>query len=91
MLFRSNDTATTEIYTLSLHDALPIYPQLSFQLAQALEDLDFMSILLRNRSEVERLKQLTDYLTRSAPKMRQTARMKKLAPLNGHGSTPSGM
>ena len=24
MLFRSNDTATTEIYTLSLHDALPI-------------------------------------------------------------------
>ena len=30
MLFRSNDTATTEIYTqfdtLSLHDALPIWP-----------------------------------------------------------------
>ena len=26
MLFRSNDTATTEIYTLSLHDALPISP-----------------------------------------------------------------
>ena len=23
-----NDTATTEIYTLSLHDALPIYPNL---------------------------------------------------------------
>src|SRR2546421_93130 len=23
-----NDTATTEIYSLSLHDALPIYPQL---------------------------------------------------------------
>ena len=27
MLFRSNDTATTEIYTLSLHDALPISTQ----------------------------------------------------------------
>ena len=27
MLFRSNDTATTEIYTLSLHDALPISSQ----------------------------------------------------------------
>src|SRR3712207_8560055 len=26
MLFFFNDTATTEIYTLSLHDALPIYP-----------------------------------------------------------------
>src|SRR2546427_9441417 len=26
--FFFNDTATTEIYTLSLHDALPIYPAL---------------------------------------------------------------
>src|SRR5258708_27758190 len=26
MFFFFNDTATTEIYTLSLHDALPIYP-----------------------------------------------------------------
>ena len=38
MLFRSNDTATTEIYTLSLHDALPIFPsrRLPFQTACAL-------------------------------------------------------
>src|SRR2546422_5825878 len=27
MFFFFNDTATTEIYTLSLHDALPIYPE----------------------------------------------------------------
>src|SRR2546427_10039733 len=27
--FFFNDTATTEIYTLSLHDALPIYPRVS--------------------------------------------------------------
>ena len=27
--FFFNDTATTQIYTLSLHDALPIYPSLS--------------------------------------------------------------
>src|SRR5438445_7932744 len=27
MFFFFNDTATTEIYTLSLHDALPIYAQ----------------------------------------------------------------
>src|SRR3712207_8314109 len=27
MLFFFNDTATTEIYTLSLHDALPISPR----------------------------------------------------------------
>src|SRR5256885_8543277 len=31
--FFFNDTATTEIYTLSLHDALPIYPQLLAQRA----------------------------------------------------------
>src|SRR5260370_41418634 len=28
-----NDTATTEIYTLSLHDALPICPQVSYMRA----------------------------------------------------------
>src|SRR2546430_7748361 len=27
IFFFFNDTATTEIYTLSLHDALPIFPQ----------------------------------------------------------------
>src|SRR3712207_9317263 len=27
IFFFFNDTATTEIYTLSLHDALPIYPK----------------------------------------------------------------
>ena len=35
MLFRSNDTATTEIYTLSIHDALPIYPLLLEKLEAA--------------------------------------------------------
>src|SRR3712207_8859587 len=28
LFFFFNDTATTEIYTLSLHDALPIYPHI---------------------------------------------------------------
>src|SRR3712207_8493998 len=28
LIFFFNDTATTEIYTLSLHDALPIFPHL---------------------------------------------------------------
>src|SRR2546429_4121713 len=30
VFFFFNDTATTEIYTLSLHDALPIYPPTGF-------------------------------------------------------------
>ena len=65
--------------------------QLSFQLAQALQDLDFMNVLLRNRSESQRLEQLTDYLARQVPRLRAAARMRKLAPLNGHGAAPSGM
>ena len=40
MLFRSNDTATTEIYTLSLHDALPIsVPGLSSRILMVRPDL----------------------------------------------------
>jgi len=66
-------------------------PQLSFQLAQAVQDLDFLSILLRNRSELQRLKQLTDYLERQTPRVREASRMRKLAPLNGHGPSPAGM
>src|SRR2546425_9136613 len=31
LFFFFNDTATTEIYTLSLHDALPIYPSAEFR------------------------------------------------------------
>ena len=52
-----------------LRDADPALndPQLSFQLAQAVQDLDFLSALLRNRSEPQRLKQLTDYLARQTP------------------------
>src|SRR3712207_7206527 len=34
--FVFNDTATTEIYTLSLHDALPILPERMFDAATAL-------------------------------------------------------
>jgi len=64
-------------------------PQLSFQIAQSVQDLDFLNLLLRNRSESERLKQLAEFLSTYVPKMRQTKRMKKLAPLNGHGKPPS--
>src|SRR2546430_14035864 len=34
ILFFFNDTATTEIYTLSLHDALPISPAANFSFAR---------------------------------------------------------
>ena len=35
--FFFNDTATTEIYTLSLHDALPIYPRKIFRSGQKIK------------------------------------------------------
>src|SRR6266478_7638064 len=42
--FFFNDTATTEIYTLSLHDALPIY-QVPFSSAEdARRALDYMGL-----------------------------------------------
>ena len=59
--------------------------QLSFQLAQGIEDLDFLHFLLRTRSEPMRLKKLTEFLSAYVPRQRQVAAMKKLAPLNGHG------
>src|SRR6266567_2763992 len=45
--FFFNDTATTEIYTLSLHDALPIYPWGQERLAkeQARDYLEWIPLL----------------------------------------------
>ena len=83
------DLETGELRAAS--DPVLTDPQLSFQLAQALQDLDFLNVLLRNRSEQQRLKQLTDYLARQVPKMKEVSRMRKLAPLNGHGNSPSGI
>lgn len=63
-------------------------PQLSFQLAQGLQDVDFLQTLLRNRSEIERLKQVHEFLSQYVPRQRLTARIKRLAPTNGHGQLP---
>src|ERR1043165_144581 len=51
LLLFVNDTATTEIYTLSLHDALPISPNESFLPAAALSPVAIRSIVhSENRS-----------------------------------------
>jgi Lon protease-like protein len=60
--------------------------QLSFQLAQGIQDLDFLHFLLRTRSEALRLKKLTEFLSEYIPRQKQAASMKRLAPLNGHGA-----
>jgi len=66
-------------------------PQLSFQLAQAVSDLDFLSGLLRQRSEISRLKTLTAFLAEYIPKQRAIQRMRTLAPTNGFGGKPAGL
>src|SRR5258708_16764831 len=38
--FFFNDTATTEIYTLSLHDALPIYQKWEYRIVGSLHTVD---------------------------------------------------
>ena len=60
-------------------------PQLSFQLAQALPDPDFLHGLLARRSEASRLKELNHYLAGYIPRQRRIERVKHLAPTNGFG------
>ena len=66
-------------------------PQLSFQLAQSITDLDFLSLLLRNRSEAGRMKELNEFLSEYVPKQRHISRMKHLSPRNGFGGKPAGV
>jgi Lon protease-like protein len=66
-------------------------PQLSFQLAQAVPDLDFLNALLRQRSETERLKTLNHFLNEFIPRQRTIEKMKALAPTNGFGGKPAGL
>lgn len=66
-------------------------PQLSFQLAQSVPDLDFLSGLLRQRSESRRLQQLSQFLSEFIPRQRTIERMKDLAPTNGFGHKPADL
>ncbi len=64
-------------------------PQLSFQLAQTLPDLDFLNGILRQRSEAARLKELSRYLASYIPRQKELEKMSRLAPTNGHGARPA--
>ena len=66
-------------------------PQLSFQLAQALPDLDFLHALLARRSETSRLKDLNHYLAEYIPRQRRIEHVKHLAPTNGFGGGTAGL
>jgi Lon protease-like protein len=59
--------------------------QLSFQLAQAISDLDFQNQVLHRRSEKERLELLIGYIEQHIPRMKHAARMRRVTPQNGFG------
>src|SRR5258708_39670553 len=52
LFFFFNDTATTEIYTLSLHDALPIYVPVWSHLEHALEEIGVWPMPNRHEERV---------------------------------------
>jgi Lon protease-like protein len=66
-------------------------PQLSFQLAQGLPDLDFLNTLLRTRSEAQRLREVSEFLSQFVPRQQHIARVRQVAPRNGFGGKPAGM
>ena len=63
-------------------------PQLSFQLAQIVPDLNFRQTLLAVRSEAERMRQLAEFLPGFTIKQRQVQHIRTVAPRNGHGKWP---
>ena len=63
-------------------------PQLSFQLAQAVVDLEFRQRLLATRSEAERMRQLVEFLPAHLERQQDVSHVRAVAPHNGHGPRP---
>jgi Lon protease-like protein len=59
-------------------------PQLSFQVAQIISDLNFRQLLLSTRSETERLKQFTRFVPGWLIRQKHAAHVREIAPRNGH-------
>ena len=66
-------------------------PQLSFQLAQIVPDVNFRQMLLSLRSEAGRMKELAEFLPSYVTRQREVQHVKSVAPKNGHGKWPSSV
>jgi Lon protease-like protein len=64
-------------------------PELSFQVAQILDDLDFRQRLLQLRSESARLRLLAEFLPKAIEKQQRIEHVRKIAPRNGHTKLPA--
>lgn len=65
--------------------------QLSFLLAQPVQDLQFRQVLLGLKSEAARLKHLIDFLPGYVSRQQQISHVKDVAPRNGHSTWPSNL
>jgi Lon protease-like protein len=81
----------------SLQESEPLHepelsdPQLSFQLAQVVPDLDFRQMLLGTRSEADRMRRLAEFFTSYSSRQRQIQHARAVAPTNGHAKRPPGV
>ena len=64
---------------------------LSFRLADGIDDLDFRSILLQSRSELHRLRSFTDFVDGYISRREYVTQVRKKAPTNGSGHKRSGV
>ena len=67
----------------------PDHPLLSFELAQAVEDLDFQNLLQRSRSEAERIRMFMEFAEGYIARRIYAEKMKRAAPTNGSGHMPA--
>lgn len=65
-------------------------PQLSFQLAQAVTDLNVRQMLLMSRSEAERIRRLAEHFPVTAARERRIEHFRTIVPRNGHGKLLPG-
>ena len=66
-------------------------PQVSFQLAQPVPDLNFRQMLLSTKSEAARMKQLAEFLPPFAVRQREMQHARTVAPRNGHAKWPASI
>jgi Lon protease-like protein len=69
----------------------PEHPLLSFQLAQAVDDLGFKAAFQRIRSESKRLQHFVEFMDSYIPIQQYAAKMKRAAPMNGSGHKPASL
>ena len=81
----------------ALDDSDPVHepelsdPQLSFQLAQVVPDLDFRQVLLATRSEADRMRRLAEFFPSYNSRQRQIQHARAVAPTNGHAKGSLGV